>query len=137
MKSTLTFQITKFLQFILHAASILSGDDDLSDALTEDPYFKKYLQNMRSDFLSLANTVKISEADFQTLLITKSVESDAFGLVIKILDDKMIDESTVLKFLNALEGGSNDILWLAFNRQQLTLPGILYVEKWARSVTVQ
>jgi hypothetical protein len=122
------------LQFILHAASILSGDDDLSAALTEDSYFKKYLQNMRSDFLSLASTVKISEADFQTLLITKSVESDAFGLVIRILDEKMVDKANVLKFLSALEGGSNDILWLAFNRQHLTLPGIKYVEKWSRLV---
>ncbi|CAM0142758.1 unnamed protein product [Umbelopsis sp. WA50703] len=124
--------VMRMLQFILHAASILSGDDDLSAALTEDSYFKKYLQNMRSDFLSLASTVKISEADFQTLLITKSVESDAFGLVIRILDEKMVDKANVLKFLSALEGGSNDILWLAFNRQHLTLPGIKYVEKWSR-----
>lgn len=89
---------------------------------------------MRSEFLALANSVRICETDFRNLLITKSVENDAFGLAIRVLDNDIIESGDAAKFMNALEGGSNDLLWLAFSRQHLTLSGILYVEKWARWV---
>lgn len=89
---------------------------------------------MRSEFLALANSVKVSDRDFENLLITKSVETDAFGLMIRVLGNEVMNSNDVAKFMSALEGGSNDLLWLAFSRQHLTLSGILYVEKWARYV---
>jgi hypothetical protein len=117
---------------MLHSASILSGDNEISNAVSEDPFFKKYMLKIRSEFLNLATSVKISEIDFRNLLIIKSVENDAFGLVIRVLNKDIMDKEYALKFISALEGGSNDLLWLAFNRQEVALAGILYVEKWGR-----
>ncbi|KAH8550546.1 RAVE protein 1 C terminal-domain-containing protein [Umbelopsis sp. PMI_123] len=124
--------VMQMLQFILHAAAVLSGDNELSNALSEEPFFKKYILKMRSEFLDLANSVKINESDFRNLLILKSVETDAFGLVLRVLDKDILESDDAVRFMNVLEGGSNERLWLAFNHQDLTLSGILYVEKWAR-----
>jgi hypothetical protein len=119
---------------VLHSVAVLSGDSEISSALAEEPFFKKYVLKVRSQFMELASSVKISESDFRNLLITKSVETDAFGLVVRVLDKEILESGDGARFMNAIEGGSNELLWLAFTHQQLTLSGILYVDKWARLV---
>lgn len=106
----------------------------MSSVLAEEPFFKKYVLKVRSQFMELASTVKISENDFRNLLITKGVENDAFGLAVRVLDKEILESNDSARFMNAIEGGSNELLWLAFTHQNLTLSGILYVDKWARSV---
>ncbi|CAO3662730.1 unnamed protein product [Umbelopsis ramanniana] len=124
--------VVQMLQLILHSVAVISGDSEMSSVLAEEPFFKKYVLKVRSQFMELASTVKISENDFRNLLITKGVENDAFGLAVRVLDKEILESNDSARFMNAIEGGSNELLWLAFTHQNLTLSGILYVDKWAR-----
>ncbi|KAI8144673.1 RAVE protein 1 C terminal-domain-containing protein [Fennellomyces sp. T-0311] len=125
--------VMRLFQVIFHNASAIY-DSAVAPMLSADRKYEDSFMQMQQDIMSLAESVKISPAALDRLLMEKSIETDVFSLYLRMIDAHSVSAADAKAFMNAFKTGCLQVFRSALNQQDYNYSGLAFMEHWSERV---
>lgn len=115
---------------MFHNASAIY-DSAVAPMLSIDRGYKDSFEQLQQDFVSLGESVKISQPALNRLLLEKSIETDVFSLYLRMINAHSVSPADAKAFMNAFKTGCLQVFRSALNQQEHYYSGLAFMEQWS------
>ncbi|RUP50038.1 RAVE protein 1 C terminal-domain-containing protein [Jimgerdemannia flammicorona] len=128
-KAVLAMQL---IQYALHTIADVSEDSAIM--ILDNPAFQNYLDKVHKGLTAVCDYVKLPKSILGDLLVTKGVETDAFALGVRLLNEGMVSKTDTEKFIQALVNGCSTLVFLIFTAREKVVNITDHLYKWTEHV---